>query len=316
MVDGKIRNPNHITDTRALMFLRNSFPPEWISRDVSPDYGIDMDLELFGYENDKCVTLGEHVFLQVKGTDHATYSRIQLFGKKEDPQLDTTIDVLKFQIDVPFLNLVERMGSGMPVLLTVVDLQKQQAYYICLNDYIRYVLPLQNPDYKNQGSVTIYIPIENTISQWAFLWYGKRSKLYSLFQEIHAVDDSCHYKDGEDLIATVRALLERIQHHDAWKARDSFGYMDVQHQMLTEMCENDLITREAKAFVTACVKDDDNWQEAIIYADLDERPTRGYVFAQETSCRRFLECASGMAGYFNDCIRQFGLPTTTSLILK
>jgi len=70
MVDGKIRNQNHITDTRALRFLHTAFPPEWVSREMSPDYGIDIDLELFGYENGKCITLGEHVFLQIKGTDH------------------------------------------------------------------------------------------------------------------------------------------------------------------------------------------------------------------------------------------------------
>ena len=139
MVDGKIRNQNHITDTRALRFLHATFPPEWVPREMTPDYGIDIDLELFGYENGKCITLGEHVFLQVKGTDHARYDTIQLIGANEDKDSNVAIDVLKFQIEVPLLNLVERMGSGIPVLLTVVDLQKEQAYYVCLNDYIRYV---------------------------------------------------------------------------------------------------------------------------------------------------------------------------------
>ena len=316
MVDGKIRNQNHITDTRALRFLHTAFPPEWVPREMSPDYGIDIDLELFGYENGKCITLGEHVFLQVKGTDHARYSSMQLIGANEDKDSNVAIDVLKFQIEVPLLNLVERMGSGIPVLLTVVDLQKEQAYYVCLNDYIRYVLPLQNPDYKSQASVSIYIPVENTISEWAFLWYGKRTKLYALFQEIHAVDDCCRYKEGEDLIYTVRALLQRIREHDAWKARDSWGYLETLYALLTEMCENDMITNESKKFVTACVENPDNWQESIVYTGADERPTLGYVFAQEISCKLFLELASGMASNFDECIRQFGLPTKTGLIFK
>jgi hypothetical protein len=41
MVDGKIRNQNHITDTRALRFLHTAFPPEWVPREMTPDYGID-----------------------------------------------------------------------------------------------------------------------------------------------------------------------------------------------------------------------------------------------------------------------------------
>ena len=310
MVDGKIRNQNHITDTRALRFLHATFPPEWVPREMTPDYGIDIDLELFGYENGKCITLGEHVFLQVKGTDHARYDTIQLIGANDDNESNVAIDVLKFQIEVPLLNLVERMGSGIPVLLTVVDLQKEQAYYVCLNDYIRYVLPLQNPDYKSQASVIIYIPVENTISEWAFLWYGKRTKLYALFQEIHAVDDCCRYKAGEDLIYTVRLLLQRIREHDAWKARDSWGYLEALYALLMEMCENDMITNESKKFVTACVENPDNWKEAIVYAGADERPTQSYVFAQEISCNRFLELASGMASNFDECIRKFGLPTT------
>lgn len=309
MVDGKIRNQNHITDTRALRFLHAAFPPEWVPREMTPDYGIDIDLELFGYENGKCITLGEHVFLQVKGTDHAQYGRIQFFGSNENQDSKTTINVLKFQIEVPLLNLVERMGSGIPVLLTVVDLQKEQAYYICLNDYIRYVLPLQNPDYKSQDSVVIYIPVKNKISEWAFLWYGKRTKLYALFQEIHAVDDTCHYKYGEDLICTVRALLERIREHDSWKARDSWGYLELLYERLMEMCENDMVTNESKEFVMTCVENPDNWKESVVYAGIDERPTLGYVFAQEISCKRFLELASGMASNFDECIRKFGLPT-------
>lgn len=316
MVDGKIRNQNHITDTRALRFLHALFPPEWVPREMTPDYGIDIDLELFGYENGKCITLGEHVFLQVKGTDHARYGCIRVIDTNKDQGSNVTIDVLKFQIEVTLLNLVERMGSGIPVLLIVVDLQKEQAYYICLNDYIKYVLPLQNPDYKSQDSVIIYIPVENTISEWVFLWYGKRTKLYALFQEIHAVDDCCRYKEGTDLIYTVKAQLQRIYEHDAWKARDSWGYLEAQYAFLTEMLENDMITDESKKYVMACVENPDNWQETVVYAGADERPLPGYVFAQEISCKRFLELASGMASNFDECIRRFGLPTEMSVMYK
>ena len=56
MADGKIRHPNHIIDSKAIQFIQNSLPVEWVARQLTPDYGIDLDLELFGYEDNKCVT--------------------------------------------------------------------------------------------------------------------------------------------------------------------------------------------------------------------------------------------------------------------
>ncbi len=67
MANGKIRDNNHIVEEKSLNFLKNLFPFEWVHHKIEPDYGIDIDLELFDYENDVCVTLGEHVFFKSKG---------------------------------------------------------------------------------------------------------------------------------------------------------------------------------------------------------------------------------------------------------
>ena len=59
---------------KCIKFIQNEILPEtWVSREITPDYGIDLDVELFDYENDRCITLGEHIFLQVKGTESPTY---------------------------------------------------------------------------------------------------------------------------------------------------------------------------------------------------------------------------------------------------
>ena len=58
MVEGKIRTSQHITGDRAVKIIKDRIlPPEWVVREMTPDYGIDLDVELFDYENDKCVTL-------------------------------------------------------------------------------------------------------------------------------------------------------------------------------------------------------------------------------------------------------------------
>ena len=67
MADGKVRHSNHIIDSRAIQFIQNKLPVEWVTRQMHPDYGIDLDLELFGYENEKYITHGEHVFFTSKG---------------------------------------------------------------------------------------------------------------------------------------------------------------------------------------------------------------------------------------------------------
>jgi len=155
MANGKIRSKSHITGDRAISMIKDSIlPPEWVVRDMNPDYGIDLDVELFDYEDDKCVTLGEHIFIQAKGTEDPKYGK-HLFHS-------STIDAIKFVMKTSELNLVERMGSALPVLLVLVDLIDNKAFQICLNDYISKVLPVQNPNYRKQGDVTIYIPLKKS----------------------------------------------------------------------------------------------------------------------------------------------------------
>ena len=129
MAEGKIRTSQHITGDRAVKIIKDRIlPPEWVVREMTPDYGIDLDVELFDYENDKCVTLGEHIFVQAKGTESPTYGKYRFD--------DSEIDVIKYVLETSELNLVNRMGSAFPVLLILVDLNENKAYQICLNDYI------------------------------------------------------------------------------------------------------------------------------------------------------------------------------------
>lgn len=178
MQNGKIRSKSHMVGDTAIRIVQNIFPPEWVCRAMNPDYGVDIDLELFEYENESCITLGEHVFLQVKGTEHPQYGQLKL--------QNASIDVIKFNLEVSELNLVERMGSAFPVLLLLIDVLTKDIFYICLNDYIRKVLPVQNPEYKKQETVYINIPVANKISEDnldVFKWYGKELKYILCFMK-------------------------------------------------------------------------------------------------------------------------------------
>lgn len=313
MENGKIRHSNHMIDARAIQFLQNIFPVEWVARTIQPDYGIDLDLELFDYENDQCVTLGEHVFLQVKGTTNPTYSQCHLFGNAREAAAfgdpNTKIDVINYSLEVPMLNLVERMGSSLPVLLVVVDLKSTNAYYICLNDYIRHVLPHQAPDYRTQGHVTIHIPKENILSEDDLRWYGKRVKVCSLMQEILAAkDDSC-YARGVDLVESMRSLVNRIQSNDAWNARSHWGFMLVLYRKLQELITNGMYDQEGENWAKLGVPNSDDWKNTTLYVGSEERLESGLICAQESSCLRFLDLCSAMVSSFENDARHWGLPT-------
>lgn len=255
--------------------------------------------------------------MQVKGTESAQYGKVELFGYAHDTHEEKTlIDVLKFSIEVPLIKLVERMGSGIPVLLIVVDLKTCQAYHICLNDYIRFVLPDQCPNFRTQESVTIYIPIENKISNAVFMWYGKRQKMYALFQELYAVTDMLAYASREEQVAIMKVFVERIFKYDVWRILAFWGYMELLYGKLFELYKHDLISEDAKRFLIDAMEDGDSWEDHLFYPKFMEEPVKGYLYAQVISCKTFLEYANSVSSCFENEQRHLGLPTLVNRLLK
>ena len=312
MAEGKIRDNNHIIEEKSLLFLKTLFPIEWVHRKMEPDYGIDIDLELFDYEDGICVTLGEHVFLQVKGTESPEYTTItpvgeQLYTKKELD--DKQISVLKFVIDVPLLKLVERMGSAIPVLLVIVDINKQVAYYVCLNDYVRNVLPYRTRDYKKQDTVTIYIPKENVLNPGVASWYGKRTKLYGLFQELLTLADNVRpYNEGHK-VQTVEQRLKMIADSDAWSICKYWPALEELHKQLKKMLENNMINEKGMHLLAHLVKEGEAPSSKPVYYGIDPMPIPALVAAQAASCDEFLDHAKYISAGFENNVRHMWLPT-------
>ena len=162
-------------------------PEEWVIREYTADYGIDLDVELFEKCSEKVyITKGEHVLFQVKTTNSLNVKTMKILSDDMSNNEFYTFRVAKYSLDTDLLSTVERMGSAVPVLLCLVDNVEREGYFVCLNDYIDKILVPQNPDYHMQESVVINIPIENRISDGKRVieWYGKRAKLYSFFNII------------------------------------------------------------------------------------------------------------------------------------
>lgn len=312
LAEGKIRDNNHIIEERSLRFLQTVFPIEWVQRKMEPDYGIDIELELFDYEDDVCVTLGEHVFLQVKGTEVPKYSVInpigkQIYSKKE--LVEKQISVLKFVIDVPLLKLVERMGSTIPVLLVVVDLKEQIPYYVCLNDYVHNVLHYRSNDYKKQDTITIYIPKENVLKPNDALWYGKRAKLYGLFQELLTLSDNVRLNNAAHKVDTMARSLKTIALSDAWSVCKYWPALaDLQNQ-LKQMLENNMMTEIGMHLLNHLVKEGEEPSTKMVHYGAEPMPITALLAAQANSCDIFLDRVQAIGAMFENNVRHMGLPT-------
>ncbi len=196
----KKRPISHIIGDNAIEKVKSFLPAEWVIRTITPDYGIDLLIELFGFlDEDKVMseTLGEFLFVQVTGTAELEQKTIRIYpvhnvakaNWKENKDEYIEIQVINYTIDTSLLNTVKRVGTSVCVMLFVVDTKQNELFAICLNDLIdKYIQP-KNPNYRNQDTVTIPIPTDNKIdgsfeSLVPLRLYAKRSKLYSAFSTI------------------------------------------------------------------------------------------------------------------------------------
>lgn len=193
----KQRQRNHIAGDRGVQLVRNKLPDHWVVRDLHPDYGLDLHVEVFepdAHDSDSANTLGEHFYVQVKTAAHVEVkrhvvrSRMNVTKYDPDPNHgdEVEIEVVKLTLDTATLHTVETMGAAVPVLLCLVDLSTEAIYYVCLNDYVTKALVPYQPDYGNQGSVTVMIPAWNVLDaedpSFAYLWLlARRGKFYAAF---------------------------------------------------------------------------------------------------------------------------------------
>lgn len=215
MAKGKIRSEAHLIDRFAVDLIKNKLPQEWVVRELTPDYGLDLDVELFIKESDQIVTLGERLYIQVKGTASAKYKKIKI--KKDEFELEK--ECLVFPLDTALLHLVERMGNSLPVLLVTVDINTKQAFFVCLNDYIDFVL-CDDQKWRKQKTKTVYVPCENLIENDGLLRrYALRPKINSFFADAASLKSDLGYTwCPADYLKKVQAFSFRYNESDIWNS--------------------------------------------------------------------------------------------------
>lgn len=227
MAHKKQRVIQHIMEDESFKIIKDHLPKEWVVREFNhPDYGVDLVIELFEPINAKVSeTLGEYLYVQVKSVQELEIKKDKLYpvqnvakgNWKEDKSEYIEVEVVKFVLDTNSIYTVQSLGSSISFVLFVVDLRARDVYFICLNDFIDKILLPQNPNYTDQGSVTITIPIlnklsEKIISRSALEIYGKRAKLLSSFAKFAYQKNELSYllKYKDFPVTTKRDEIENI----------------------------------------------------------------------------------------------------------
>jgi hypothetical protein len=264
-------------EEHSYQLIRQQLPQEWVIREFNrPDYGIDLVVELFeNVDADINEALGEYVFVQVKAQQSVTIKKEKIYsvmnvakGKwQEDRDSFIEIEVVKFVLDTNALLTFQSVGSGIAVLLFLVDLSTENIYFICLNDYLDKVLIPQSPGYADQESVTITIPASNNckdkqIFLAAMQGYGKRAKMLAAFSTFYYQKNELGYLLGhadypvityrheleknyprnfQSIKEQVLFFIERIASLDIWeyKGWPVLGLAAQQLQEVKKMLEDD-----------------------------------------------------------------------------
>lgn len=231
----KQKAKSHIIERKSLSIIQSILPDYWTIREFNPDYGIDLDVEIFEKSDDVYETLGEHLYIQVKGTEKISFSKIKV--SDADGNKSIYIDVVKFSIETSELYTVERMSSAVPVMLFVVDVIGNVIYFICLNDYIEKILIPYEHDYCSNSKKTIYIPIKNKIETTQNCLsiipiYSKRPKLYSFFNKVNCQNNDLNYISDDDLVDKCKQYTKELLRLDVWSIRKLIILIDKYYEKL------------------------------------------------------------------------------------
>ena len=236
MNGGKRRVLSHITGESGIQIIKRLLPEEWVIREYTPDYGIDIDVELFVPYKGNFLTSGEHIYFQVKTTETVKIGKRKVYERDNVEKGHTIgklykdIKVVKFPIDTDTLALVEKMSSAVPVLLAVVDDSQDKFYFVCLNDYIEKIIIPEKPDYNKQETITIDLPIQNVVTGnkddlKAIEWYAKRAKMFSFFNKVNYQYNELQYCFGEEICQKGEFFAQILLRLDVWSAIDVCYYL-------------------------------------------------------------------------------------------
>jgi hypothetical protein len=320
-------------------------PQHWVIRDYRPDYGLDLAIELFDFleqEPGQAATLGETLFVQVKSTEVVDARRLRVHPRenvekgplRENRHESVEIEVAALRLETSELLTVQAIGSAIPVLLFLVELSTRRIYFICLNDLIEKVILPQNPDYHEQQTRVVHIPLQNCISadrahsHRPISTYAKRPKLYAAFEKFAyqahelemAVERYRMAPDGEMQSAAAAAIMELLRHflavvrrYDFWTRVPEWMPIGWSHADITAL--NDFIRRpdadqDLEAFREYLLNQPSVRRNEVFVRSWDADFTRLQFYLDVLQIWGRLR---NLAGIYEELVREWFLPTHLSV---
>lgn len=144
--------------------------PDWLTRDLGEDFGVDMEFELASPE-----LLGEILKVQVKSTTNA-------LRKKGNVQ---------FHIDRKYVEYAA--SCRYPVVFVLVDIESENAWYLWLQEWLLFRRSEASPLRADQESWVEWVPETRTIQHGLdgelksiAKWEGQTQLVLSLLDALHA----------------------------------------------------------------------------------------------------------------------------------
>lgn len=261
MATPKRRSFNQVKEEISFRVLRQKLPEAWVIHEYGPDYGIDCIVELFDYVDDAkeiAETLGESFHVQLKSSDSLQYTKRRAHPRgnvakgalSEDMSEFIDIEVVNFRLDVSDLLTVQLLGPAVPVLLILVDISTERAFFVCLNDYLEKIIIPEDPRFYEKGSKLVQIPLQNEILPrnthlTPLRAYGKRAKMYGAFarfayqkKEIERARGNAAFNvetSAESDIDMLRVFAESALRQDIWRGHDFWEPMRLSYSELKDL---------------------------------------------------------------------------------
>lgn len=322
---GKKRTDSHIIGEIGVNILKSKLPVEWVTREYHPDYGIDLSVEIFE-RKELCVTKGAHLFIQVKTSEEFERFNLRILNRSNvelPPQVvkkaEYCMEVIRYNLDTDFLFTVERMGSGVPVLLCLVEVKTQEVFFVCLSDYIEKIL-IHDKDYISQKSKTVYVPAENILDENGFEileWYAKRPRLYALFNKIHYQNNVLQHVDQYELTKYIDHFIRIIRRFDVWEEPLYISYMKQAESEIDYYLEHGITELEDKNIKSK--QDSGEDVDSEIWEATYCNPNREVSFREAQKVQglhRLWTQLSDLGDYFEDMCKEWFLPTALWNMIK
>ncbi len=246
MARPKRRSFNQVKEEISFRILRQKLPEAWVIHEYGPDYGIDCVVELFDYVDDEkeiAETLGENFHVQLKSSDSLKYTTRRAYPRgnvakgrlSENNSEFIDVEVVNFNLDVSDLLTVELLGPAVPVLLVLVDVQTERAFFVCLNDYLEKVILPEDPLFFEKESKLLQIPVQNEVlprntNLVPLRAYGKRAKMYGAFTRFYFQKKEIERARGNSRFSAeasreadmemLRVFAESALRQDVWRGHD------------------------------------------------------------------------------------------------